>query len=288
MKIAYHLGIHGTDENALVETLFHNRAVLAAQGVDIPDPHIYRPVLSEALHALNGASAPSSMQELVMDTVLTQEAPERVVFSNRAFLGLPFRAISAGGLYTNAEQRIAALLGLFPEMEAEFFVAMRNPATLVAHILQVVDGASYERMFATFPPETLRWNDAARRIVQAAQGRRVVFWCHEDTPVIWPEVLREVAARDIPLDGEFAMAERIMTPEGAAALTRELGDKAEDMAHRRALLPQVIAAHLRPDQVEIDLDFPGWSQSYVDEITALYESDFAEIAALPGAEIISI
>ena len=38
MRIAYHLGAHCTDDERLLRTLIANRALLADEGVVVPDP----------------------------------------------------------------------------------------------------------------------------------------------------------------------------------------------------------------------------------------------------------
>ena len=42
-----------------------------------------------------------------------------------------------------------------------------------------------------------------------------------------------------------------------------------------------------PEQIEVELNLPGWDQALVDRITAAYDRDIAEIAALPGIEFIT-
>lgn len=289
MQIAFHLGVHGTDDDQLVRSLLQNRQPLAAAGTEIPAPNRYRPVLSEALGALNGAAASKSMQDLVLDAVLDHESPRRVVFSNRAFLGLPFRAITPDGLYSASPARVASLIGLFPDSPVEFFIALRNPATLIPYIIDAVSGARYDRMFASFAPDVLRWNIAAQRIVQAAQGRRVVFWCHEDTPLIWPEVMRSVAAvgHEVPLTGEHIFADAAMLPQGANWLRGAIESRRpRSIRERRDITAEALIQFQNPAVTEMTLDLPGWTQEYVNHLTALYDSDVAEIAALPGVEFI--
>ena len=45
--------------------------------------------------------------------------------------------------------------------------------------------------------------------------------------------------------------------------------------------------HALPDQIEVELNLPGWDQALVDRIGAAYDDDMAEIAALPGVEFIT-
>ena len=45
------------------------------------------------------------------------------------------------------------------------------------------------------------------------QGRRVIVWCYEDTPLIWPEAVRRIATmptdvRDVMVGGDWLMRDR--------------------------------------------------------------------------------
>ena len=68
-------------------------------------------------------------------------------------------------------------------------------------------------VFARVTGETLR----ALRVPPDAP---FTIWCDEDTPLIWPEVLRSVAGHSaaIQLDGEDDLLERLMVPEGLSRM----------------------------------------------------------------------
>ena len=51
MRIAYHLGVHCTDEDRLVRTLHRNADMLAEQGIEVPAPDLLA-ALTEALPSL--------------------------------------------------------------------------------------------------------------------------------------------------------------------------------------------------------------------------------------------
>ena len=50
---------------------------------------------------------------------------------------------------------------------------------------------------------------------------------------------------------------------------------------------EALEKYALPDQLEVEIALPGWTQELVDRITANYDRDVAEIAALPGIEFIS-
>ena len=65
-------------------------------------------------------------------------------------------------------------------------------------------------------------------IVEAMQGRRVIVWCYEDTPLIWPEAVRRLAhiPANVPLKSGLAVIGDLLTPEGMAELRTALGTPA--------------------------------------------------------------
>ncbi len=287
MQVAYHLGVHGSDQDGLVRTLLQNRNILSKLGTEVPSPGRYRGVLGEALNALRGGKASEDMQELVLDAILDTEKPKRIVLSQPGFLGLPEKAISARGLFADVAARISALSNLFPDAEVEYFLALKNPATLIPFLVEAIEGKQYDSILGDIDPMQLRWNEAAQRLVQAAQGRRVVIWCNEDAPILWPELVRRIGGiqDDVRVLGSFSMASKLMRPEGTAWLRNQLLQKSTiTMEERRELFTRALAQFHLPETIYQVVNYPDWTQPFIDEITELYYSDVAEIAALPGVE----
>ena len=48
----------------------------------------------------------------------------------------------------------------------------------------------------------------------------------------------------------------------------------------------MLEAHHDAEAIRLRIDLPGWDQRTVDRMTADYDADVAEIAALPGVEFI--
>ncbi|MDO5528159.1 MAG: hypothetical protein Q4F71_02045 [Paracoccus sp. (in: a-proteobacteria)] len=289
MEIVYHLGAHGTDKDRLLRALLQNRDELWREKVEIPAPNRYRGVFGEAMNALGGGQASAEMQEVLLDSILDGDRAERLVLSQPGFLGMPLRAISAQGLYANAGDRVMALANLFPDSTVEFFLAIKHPASLIMSVIEA-SGRSYDELMAGTMPGTLRWAPMVRRVLQAAQGRRVVVWCNEDTPLIWPEILRRIA--DIPaqtrLSSTGQVLAEILPPEALRAHQAELDANPDiTLVERRALTEKVLAEHAIATKVDIELPLPGWRQDMLDAMTEDYDTDVAQIAALPGIEFIA-
>lgn len=288
MQIAFHLGVHGTDGDRLLKTLLNNRGALLNDHTEVVSPARHRGLFEEAIMALNGGQATPEMQQIMLDAMLESDAPQRVVLSSPTLLGSPARAIGREGLYPQIGTRAVALANLFPEAQAEFFVAIRNPAVLLSKLMHINPG-DYQSMMQGSMPHDLRWRDAIRRLVGAVQGRRVVVWCHEDVPMIWPELIRLVGqiAPDIPLAGAMLYMHELLGDAGLARLRAALGGSDQlSIAKRRQISAEILQQHIRPGAVDENITMPGWTQETVDTVTEAYRVDVAEIAVLPGVEFI--
>lgn len=289
MQMVFHLGVHGTDGDRLLKTLLNNRVALTKAGTEIVPPARHRTIFDDALRSLNGGSATPEMEQLMLDAMLDNEAPRRVVMSTPTFMGAPGRVCGSTGLYPQIGMRAAALSRLFPSAEAEFFVAIRNPATLLTDILPQFTGGDYHVLLQGCHPLNLRWRDAIQNLVRALQGRRLVIWCHEDVPLIWPEIARLAGGLppEMPLSGGLLYMHELLGDQGLARLREAVaGQDQVSVRRRREIYGEVLEQHARPGTLDQVVDLPGWTQDLVDDVTEIYRADVAEIAVLPGVEFI--
>ena len=82
-----------------------------------------------AVH-LKGGTATQEQQALILDQILDEGEADRVILSWDSFLSYPPWAVR-GSLYPFAGERIRAFTQIFPDIEAEFHLAIRNPATFL-------------------------------------------------------------------------------------------------------------------------------------------------------------
>lgn len=75
MRIAYHLGVHCTDDDRLVRTLFRNAERLEAEGIEVPDPARYRNLIRDTAIQLKGATADAALQNSLLDQILMRRRP---------------------------------------------------------------------------------------------------------------------------------------------------------------------------------------------------------------------
>lgn len=283
MQIVFHCGVHGTDQDGMLKTLMHNRDRLNRNGVEIVSRNRHRGIFESALNALRGRPATPEMEDMMLDAILDSDQTQRVICSQPAFLGVPNRAITPDGLYPVAGNKLAAMANLFPSADIEFFIGLKNPATFVPYC-QSIAQSNQEDLLAGVAPQHLRWAPAIRRLLPALRGHRLVLWCHEDTPLIWPEIVRMIAQipEDAPLKSSLHILGELLDPKGIKFIREELArNEPVTIATRREIFARALHQFVRPDRIETTITLPGWTQDLIDQMTDDYDRDLAEIASLP-------
>lgn len=285
MEIVFHVGAHFTDEDQIARVLLKNRAKLAEQGIIVPWARQYRFLFRDLLSRLGGQRASPEMQDMLLDALMAEDEPERVVLLHDEFLSYLPDAVAEGRLYPGGAARLAALRHIFPEIPVSFCLATRNPATFLA-AWRAAAGSDV----AVPDVRELRWSDLVAEVRDAVPDSPVTVWCHEDAPVVWPEILREISghAEGTALTHLDEILMPLLTDEGFERLTAFLAERppASPTARRRA-----VAAFLgrfpRPDALEVEVDLPGLTDELLEEVTAAYDKDLVRIAGMPGVRLLA-
>jgi hypothetical protein len=289
MRIAYHLGAHCTDDERLIRCLLKNRGVLGAQGIVVPPPSRYRTLLRDTAIQLKGTPATAENQAFVLEQIMAEDSAERLILGWDNFLSFPNWALQ-GKLYPAAGERVRAFSCVFPDIETEYFLALRNPATFVPAILASQPGKDYAGFMAGVDPRDLRWSEMIGRIQAANPDARLTIWCDEDTPLIWPEVLQAISghASDAPLEGQYDVLEMIMSAAGLKRLRAYIDTKGPfTTERRRRAVTAFLDKFATPEAVDYTINVPQWTADIVSEMTETYLADCAAIAAMPGVTFIA-
>ncbi len=288
MKIVYHLGAHCTDDERLLRCLLKNRAALAAEGIVVPGPARYRTLLRDTAAQLRGQPADRATQTLLLDQIMDADRAERLIFSWDNFMGYAQGAIGAT-LYPAAAQRLSAFTQIFPETPHEFHLALRNPATFLP--------AMHSKLQLRRPetgdeadPASLRWSDLLLAIRKLVPDVPITVWCDEDTPLLWPDVLRSVSghAADTTLADTTDLLSSILRPEGMARMTAYMAENPRlDAAQRRRVTSVFLDKFALPEAIEQDIDMPGWDDDLVATLSADYDRDITRIMQMPGVTVLT-
>lgn len=262
-----------------------NRATLLAQGIAVPGPGRYTRQLRQLAFDMRERDTNAETEEALLDGILDEDNVQRVVFSSSSFLALPKWAVNGGRFYHAAGDRVKMLRHLFPTAKIELFLAIRNPATFLPALVAADKTGGVLTQLGNGDPLALRWSAMLARITEAAPDLPLTVWSDEDTPLLWPEILRSVSGHgaDTVLDGWLAWYWDLVTPKGHEAMRRWfLNTPPSDDLTRRRMLSALLSRFARPEVVEAEALLPGWTDETLEALSAAYEADLDLIATMPG------
>jgi len=291
MQVAIHLGVHCTDEDRLLKTLLQNKGMLAKDGISVPGPGRYRKSVVREAQRLRGIATNHDSRDLLIETIIDDDSAARMILTFDSFLCAPARIFENGLLYDQANTRPRALQSLFPDLTIEFFIAIRNPATFVPAVFRHRDQMITD--FAAFLDgvelEDIRWSDVIAALREACPVCPITVWCNEDTPLIWPEVVRQVSGCALYSDfagGDNVLA-TIMNNEGLDRMQTYLqSHPPRNEGQRRRIVLAFLDKYAIEEAIEEELDVPGWTDELVDQLTRNYEADLIEIERMGGVSFI--
>lgn len=289
MQIVYHLGVHATDEDRIIKTLLKNRAALALDGIVIPWPRHYRPILRELLARLNGAHASPDLQDALLDALMTEDRPRRVVFAGENLLGLPQNVLGGGRLYPGAAGAAVALRNLFADQPVAFTFAIRNPATFLPTLFARAQPSALTDFLAGSDPERLRWSDMIAQLRAALPDCPLTVWCDEDAPVLWPVILQAITghAEDRQLEHLDDLLAPLLSEQGLADMRAFLAERPPaSESHRRRAVASFLEKFARPEAMEVEIDMPGWTEDTVAAMTEAYDADMGRIGRMEGVRLL--
>ncbi|RLJ58939.1 hypothetical protein BCF46_1079 [Litoreibacter meonggei] len=284
MEIVLHVGAHSTDEDNLLKCLYKNKGQLGKSGIIVPEPSRYRPAIRETMQALDGDIAPIETQEALIDSIMDEDHAERVILSHESFLCVPGRSIGKGEFYPTASFKASRLRNLFSRENVRFCIALRNPATFIPTVFDRAKDPNFESFLDGTDPMDLRWSGLVTRLRTMVPDAPITVWCNEDTPLLWPQILKAVAGTDdeFRFDGVNDFLGTIMGRGGQNRLESYLAAHPPQTESQRE---RIIAAFLDKfggDALEQEIDLPGWTEAYVNQLSELYERDVDLLDAMPG------
>lgn len=290
MQVVIHAGAHMTDEDRLIKCLAANRDLLAERGTHVPSVTLYRKLLRDMLHAAADTGLAEDARNIAHDAIIEDESADRIVLSNHGFFGTPRMAASGGVLYSAADARMAAFHQIFAGDQIELFLAIRNPASFLPAVFKDAPQASMEDYLNGAAATTIRWSELIARLRHAFPDMPITVWCNEDTPIIWGQIIREIAALDpnAEFKGEFSLLFEIMSQPGLARFRSYMrSHPGMTEAQKRRVIVAFLDKFAEETAIEEELDVPSWTEELIERLTELYDDDIYEIQRIPGVNIIS-
>ncbi|MEJ6388319.1 hypothetical protein [Gymnodinialimonas ulvae] len=274
----------------LIQSLLKNRARLAQIGVAVPPTGRYRAVVRDTARALEGRPAGEEVQEALLDAILDGGPVDRLILSDPRFICINRLVVQGPQIWPMIERATTQLTALFPGAEPEFFIGMRDPATLIPALFKASRFSDFREFTANMQPHAVAWSEMLRRLSNAHPGARIMVWCNEDTPLLWAQILREMAGVEpqTALDGTEDLAESIMDPKGFARMQGWLKDNPPETESRyRRALAAFLERYALAGEIEETLNHPGWSEELIADMSESYDADLDAIAGLPRVTLLT-
>lgn len=290
INIVYHLGAPHTDNDQITWSLRKDAGMLAEKGIMMRRPREYRPLIKEMILELKGEEPSIVDQEGLLSAIIKNQQVDRLIMSDSRFLGVPAWMLYGGKFYQNAGKNTRRIRNLFPDNPCEFHLGISSPANFIPAVFTAQSDKTYEQFIDGVELATIRWSDVISQIQQQNPDCPITVWCNEDTPIIWPSILREIAGLDpqVRLLGELDVLEKIMSPDGVELLVKYLKERPGlSEIQRRRIRGIFLEKFYVDDAVEEEIDLPGWTDETVDALTDIYEDDIERIEHLPGVNFIS-
>jgi len=285
MQIVYHIGANCTDEDLLLKSLLKNAEAFLAEGIIVPPPGNYRRLVRETIQNLNGAPPAPDTRDILIDAIVEDTDARRLVMSHDAFICVPNRIFDEGRFYDLTDLKVGGLASLFPENELEIYIGIRNPATFVPAVFAQSKYDNFVDFLQGTSLDRIRWSDVVQRIQAAAPNAKIGVWCNEDTPMIWAQLIREISGVEptTRISGGFDLLSTIMSNEGMSRFLAYIKDHPpKTELQKRRIIAAFLDKFAMDDQVEEELDLPGWSATVVERLSELYDEDVYQISHMPG------
>ncbi|MGH1416664.1 MAG: hypothetical protein ACRBB0_24460 [Pelagimonas sp.] len=292
MQVILHAGVHCTDDDRILKCLLRNADGWRHEAVAIPGPSRYRKFLLEAINSLGRNGIEEDTREIVLDAILEEDHAQvnRLLLSHHSFFSVPKLMFEGGRAYRKAEGRLQTLQSVFAEDQVELFLGLRDPATFLPAAFAATPHTNFQDFMHGIDPMQLRWSDLIRRLRDQVPNMPITLWCNEDTPLIWGQVIRQLAGIEInrKITGAFDVFNQIISPEGMKRFREFLAQNPNvNEQQKRRIMSAFLDKYALDDEIEEELDLPGWDAAYVDMLTELYEDDLHTLSAIPGVTIIA-
>lgn len=290
MQVVLHAGAHCTDEDRILKCLLKNRAEFAGIGSIVPPPGRYRRLLRQTVQALEKSDPAPDARELIIETILEGDSADRLLLSEKNLFCLSKFAVRGATFYHRADARIAEFKRLFDGDQIELFFSIRNPASFLPALYKKTGVDDLMELLRGIDPRELYWSELISRLRAAHPDVPITLWCNEDSPLIWAQIIREMAGLNpgTKIKGGFDLLSEIMTKEGMQRFRAYLAKHPvmTEIQKRRVMIA-FLDKFARPDAIEEELDVPGWTEELVESLTEAYDEDVFEISRMPGVTLIT-
>ncbi|MCF6233557.1 MAG: hypothetical protein L3J36_10750 [Rhodobacteraceae bacterium] len=290
VKINYHFGAPFAENDHLIWSLRKDTILLAENRVSAPRPKKFKTLIPKAISDLEGNFPTLAEQDKFFDFISSGDPVDRIILSNPNFIGAPTWMLSGGKFFPNAGRNIYNIHSLLPDNPSEYFIGISNPVTCLSAAFGAQTSRSNRQFFNNVELDTIRWSTVIQSIQQVSPGTPITVWCDEETPIIWPTILREISGIDpqVEMAGDLDIIKKIMSKEGGDRMEAYLQAHPKlNELQRRRVKDEFLRKFVLESAVEKEIDLKGWTDDTVDAMTDIYEDDIDFIDQMPGVTLIS-
>ncbi|NOD62071.1 MULTISPECIES: hypothetical protein [unclassified Ruegeria] len=289
MQVIIHAGAAFADEGHILSSLVANRQMLAEMKTAPMGPRMSRQfvkIMSDAL--IHGTSIEETRDSLA--PLFPQDVNlERVILSSDKFFGPRRTALQHGQIYPFAGRRTAFTETLLEGAQLELFIGLVNPGLFIPKTLMSIHEDHRRDILASTDLSCLSWLSMIEDLRELAPQFKLTVWENENLPLIWGDIIRAMTGLPIEtlLPDEYSFLSSLLTDAGQRQVQEILGRRTPlDLQGQREELAQVLEDQARPEQVEEELDLPGWNTDIFDAFTELYAQDMAAIRTMSDIRVL--
>jgi molybdopterin-guanine dinucleotide biosynthesis protein A len=283
MRISLHIGAHHTRTPRLVGAMKVGERAFGRLNIATPGPTTYRPIIDQELSRLDGLPPILDEEDAVLAHILGENSTaDHLVMINEDWAGDLDMMFRGGQLYTGIGRSVSRVAELFSQHDVHISMAIRNPAFLINAALTTPSIPTSLKWFLDAnDPLNLSWVAPVDLLQKAVPNARLTLWCEEDTPLIWPRIIRHIAhvPDDTAIRGVLAAANDVLTPEGMARLRTFLRNHTltTSQQYERTILA-FLDKYADESVMTASCDVPGWTAETVHDLSLNYEEDIATLA----------
>ncbi len=291
VNITLQIGTLFDGSDNLHHSLRKNLPLLKRLDVLVPKPHWYTDRLMNLVAELAGAPADKEQLVELWADLRNAQTGHRTVLSEPRLLAKENELFGRGMFLPSGHRRPTMVRSSFgAEINTEFFLSLRNPASLVDAALRHFDSRDLDGLLVGTDPFSIRWSDVIARLRTENPASPIVVWMKEEQPYAWPQLMHMAAGFHGPVmtSGVADAVASVLRPEVATHLEAYLKKydnyDPEFLARAFEHFAQKYAA---PDQRVEVIDVPGWSAQTVSDLTAAYMEDLDAVSRIEGITFLS-
>ncbi len=291
MRIALHAGVHGTDNDILLNLLLRNGPQLQAQHVAAPHSSKYRKSLREIMIKMSRHKPSPEARDILLDLILENEGDdiEHVILSNSNFFGAPKESFQNNLMYPSALTHLAKFNYLFAPDQVELFIAIKNPITHVADMFAASSCETIEELLNGSDLTALHWYPLVKTLRTQLPDMKITLWCNEDMPFLLRQILTAFGnlPLDHPIEGEYSVFETLLSETGKQRFGTYIAAHPNITPKQKQKVMFAFADRFpNLERSEQEIDIPNVTQDLIEEITDLYDSDVEDILSLEGVRVL--